>query len=192
MKNVIFNNKVIKAFALASGLLMSAFSAQADLVLSFSESDIEVELNDTFTLDLYVDVTAGVDSILAWGLDLDLSNSILSLNSFTLGGDFMAIGGSDDGISGASPTGPLFGSNILLGSFEFTAIATGDTVASTSNNDPLFEGFSTTNFFTGTVFNSAMANISVTGSPVVAASAPATLGVFAIALFGLVGLRRKA
>lgn len=196
MKNVILNCKVLKAFVLAGGLLMSTFSAQADLVLSFGESDVEVELNDTFTLELYVDVTAGVDSIISWSLDLDLSDSsLLTLSSFTLGSDFLSLPStlSVDGIGGASALGPLFGSNILLGTFEFTAVGIGSTVASTSTSlDEGFEGFATANFFGPSVFNSASANISVTGNPPVEASAPATLGLFAIALVGLVSLRRKA
>ena len=192
MKNLITNNKIFRSLTLASLLLMSAFSAQAALILSFSEPGVEVQVNDTFILDLYVNVTAPVDSILAWGLDLDLSNSsLLNLNSFTLGTDFMTILGLDDGIGGASPTGPLFGSNILLGSFEFTALAVGDTVASTSNNDPLSEGFFTTRFFTPTEFNSASANISVADSSAVAVPEPATLGFFIIGALALFGLRRK-
>jgi hypothetical protein len=187
MKNVILNSKVLKAFVLAGGLMMSTFSAHADLVLSFGESDVEVNLNDTFTLELFVNVTAGVDWILAWGLDLDLSNSsLLDLNSFTLGSDFVPVFGSDDGIGGAAAFGPLFGSNILLGTFEFTALGYGSTSASTSNTlGDIFEGFTTTSFFTPTVFNSPSANISVV-------SAPATVGLFGIAVLGLAGLRRKA
>jgi hypothetical protein len=186
MKNVILNSKTLKAFVLAGGLLMSAFSAQADLVLSFGESDVEVGLNDTFTLELYVDVTAPVDSILSWGLDLDLSDSsLLDLNSFTLGSDFVSLP-SDDGIGGAALVPPLFGSNILLGTFEFTAVGYGSTVASTSNTlVDIFEGFTTTSFFGPSVFNSASANISVV-------SAPATVGLFGLATLALLGFRRKA
>jgi hypothetical protein len=192
MKNLITNNKIFRSLTLAGVLLMSAFSAQASLILSFSETDVEVQVNDTFTLDLYVTVTAPVDSILAWGLDLDLSSSsLLNLNSFTLGTDFINIDGLDDGIGGASPTAPLFGSNILLGSFEFTALAVGDTIASTSNNDPLFEGFVTTRIYTPTEFNSASANISVADSSAVAVPEPATLGFFIIGALALFGLRRK-
>jgi hypothetical protein len=189
MKNVILNSKVLKAFVLAGGLLMSTFSAQADLVLSFGETDVEVGLNDTFTLELFVDVTTQVDSILSWGLDLDLSDSsFLNLNSFTQGSDFLPVSSlvSNDGIGGVSALGPLFGSNILLGTFEFTAIGFGSTVASTSNTlGDIFEGFTTTRFFFPTVFNSASVNISVV-------SAPATVGLFAIAALGLAGFRRKA
>lgn len=194
MKNLITNNKIFRSLTLATLLLMSAFSAQAGLILSFSEPDVEVQVNDTFTLDLYVNVTAQVDSILAWGLDLDLSNSsLLNLNSFTLGTDFITIGGLDDDIGGASPfpAPAVFGSNILLGSFEFTALAVGDTIASTSNNDPLSEGFFTTRFFTPTVFNSASANISIADSSAVAVPEPATLGFFIIGALALFGLRRK-
>jgi hypothetical protein len=168
---------------------MSTFSAQADLVLSFSESDVEVGLNDTFTLDLYVTQGAPVDALLAWGLDVNFDNGILALNSFTLGSDFSSVlnpFADGDGISGASASGPLFSlSSILLGSFEFTAIGYGTTSLFTSNTiGDLFEGFTTLNQ-AGSTFNSAASNISVV-------SAPATLGLFTIALAGLVSLRRKA
>ncbi|MEP1444814.1 MAG: hypothetical protein ABJK37_01695 [Paraglaciecola sp.] len=189
MKNVILNSKVLKALALASGLLMSTFSAQADLVLSFSESDVEVGLNDTFTLDLYVTQGAPVDALLAWGLDVNFDNGILALNSFTLGSDFSSVLNplvDGDGIGGASTSFGLFSlSPILLGSFEFTAVGYGATSLFTSNTiGDLFEGFTTLNQ-AGSTFNSAASNISVV-------SAPATLGLFTIALAGLVSLRRKA
>ncbi len=82
----------------------------------FGACDIEVELNDTFTLGIYVDETAPADSILSWSLDLDLSDSsLLDLNSFTLGLDFLSFGfpTGGDGIGGVA-FGPLFGSNILF------------------------------------------------------------------------------
>ncbi|MGJ8681548.1 hypothetical protein [Paraglaciecola sp.] len=186
MKNVILNSKVLKAFVVAGSLLVSTFSAHADLVLSFDQSDVEVGLNETFNLDLYVDVTTQVDSILTWGLDLDLSDSsVLNLDSFTLGGDFSSLI-SDDGIGGAAKVPGLFGSNILLGTFEFTAVGYGSTVATTSNTvGDLFEGFATTNFFGPSSFNSASANISVV-------SAPATITILALASLALFGFRRKA
>jgi hypothetical protein len=193
MKNVILNSKVLKAFVLAGGLLMSTFSAQADLVLSFGETDVEVGLNDTFTLELFVETEVLADSIISWGLDLDFDNGILALNSFTPGSDFSAgftfdgdtIGGTGNG-AGAGLLGSIFGSNLLLGTFEFTAVGYGSTVASTSTTlGDIFEGFTTTNFFGPSVFNSASANISVV-------SAPATVGLFAIAALGLAGFRRKA
>ena len=153
-------------------------------------SDIEVELNDTFTLGLYVDVTAPADSILSWGLDLDLSDSsLLNLNSFMLGSNFMSVP-SDDGIGGAA-FGPLFGSNILLGTFEFTAVDFGSTVASTSNSlGDIFEGFTTTNFFGPSVFNSASANIRVV-SAVSTVPEPSTLAIFALGIMGLASRRFK-
>ncbi|PKG98713.1 hypothetical protein [Paraglaciecola sp. MB-3u-78] len=193
MKNVIFNSKVLKACALAGGLLMSTFSAQADLVLSFGESDVEVGLNDTFTLELFVETEAPVDSIISWGLDLDFDNGILALNSFTLGSDFFAgftldgdmIGGVGNG-AGAGPFGSIFGSNILLGTFEFTAVGYGLTSANTSSTfGDIFEGFTGLNPFVSSAFNSASANISVV-------SAPATVGLFAVTVLGLAGFRRKA
>ena len=89
--------------------------------------------------------------------------------------------------------GSVFGLKILLGTFEFTAVGYGLTSASTSSTPgEIFEGYTGLNPFVPSIFNSASANISVTGNPPVEASAPATLGLFAIALVGLVRLRRKA
>lgn len=197
MKNVILNSKVLKAITLTAGLFMGSFSAQADLVLSFDKDDIEVKLNETFTVNLYVDTKTPVDSILGWGLDAVFDNGVLALNSFTLGRDFMP-GSSVDGDSltgvAAIPTG-VFGANILLGSFMFTAIDLGTTSLNTAHTvGDIFEGFTTTNFFNPALFNSAMANISVIAdnSGTVSASAPATISLFAIAGLALFGFRRKA
>jgi hypothetical protein len=187
MKNVILNNKLVRSVVLASGLVMSAFSANADLVLSFSETDIEVGLNDTFSVDLYATPDAMVDSILSWGLDIDFDNGIVAFDGFTLGSDFTGLmfGTDADGIGGVGTLGPVFSSNVLLGSFQFTAVGYGSTSVDTSNTfGDLFEGFTTLNFF-GSEFNSASTDISVV-------SAPATLGLFAVAILGFAGFRRKA
>ena len=197
MKKIILNTKFVRSLTLASALLCSVFSAQASLVLSFSESDIDVKLNENFSLNLYVDTQIQANAILAWGLDAIFDNSIISLTGFTLGSAFNSSFSADgDSLAGASslPTG-VFGSNVLLGTFDFTAIGLGSTNFSTSNTlgDP-FEGFTTTNFFSPPSFNSALASISVTSNSTgpIAASTPATFGLFTLAMFGLIGLRRKA
>lgn len=191
MKSVLLNNKFVRSIVLASTLTLSAFSANADLVLSFSETDIEVGLNDTFSVDLYATPDALVDSIRSWGLDLAFDNGVIALNSFTLGNDFSAFMPSpfidNDGIGGFSgaPMG-TFSPQILLGTFEFTAVGYGSTTVDTSHTvGDLFEGFTGVNPFVPTAFNSASANISVV-------SAPTTLGLFAIAILGFAGFRRKA
>jgi hypothetical protein len=186
MKNVILNNKLVRSVVLASSLVLSTFSANADLVLSFGEADVEVGLNDTFSVELYATPDALVDSIISWGLDLSFDNGVIALNNFTVGSDFMSLIGPDlDGIGGVGALGAVFAPNILLGTFEFTALDYGTTSVDTSyTSEDLFEGFTTLNFF-GSDFNSASTNISVV-------SAPASIGLFAIAMAGFLGFRRKA
>lgn len=195
MKNI--NSKLVRSLLLVSSLLVSSFSANADLMLSFSESDVDVKLNESFSIDVYVNTQTPSDSILSWGLDAVFNNGILSLDSFNVGSEFLQGFSADgDNFAGTStlPSG-IFGSNILLGTLNFTAIGLGSTTLNTANTlGDLFEGFTTTNFFTPSAFNSAIANIEVTTdtSGTVSASAPATISLFAIAGLALFGFRRKA
>jgi hypothetical protein len=190
MKNVILNNKLVRSVVLASSLVFSAFSANAGLILDFSENDIEVGLNDTFVVNLYATPDAFVDSILSWGLDINFDNGIIALNSFTLGADFDEFPLNPfidaDGIGGAAALFPVFAPQILLGTFEFTAVGYGSTSLFTSFDfDPFgFEGFTTLDSL-GSQFNSAAANISVV-------SAPATVGLFSLAFLAIAGMRRRS
>jgi hypothetical protein len=180
MKKVILNNNLIRAFVLVSSLVLSTFSAQANIILTFAESDIEVGLNDSFIVNLYAETGTPSDMFSNFALETTFYSSILSLDSVTLG-NFVG------SLADAAYFNPLFpspiigGSDILLASFAFTAIDYGSTTLSTIN-----AAFS--NVFSPNatiVVDEASANISVV-------STPATLGLFAIALVGLVRLRRKA
>lgn len=191
MKNVILNNKLVRSVVFASSLVLSAFSANADLLLSFSETDVEVGLNDTFSVELYAAPDAGVDSILSWGLDIAFDNGVIALNGFTLGSDFTSFVANPfidtDGIGGTAALLPVFAPQILLGTFQFTAVGYGSTAMDTSYTiGDFFEGFTGLNQFAPTVFNSASANISV-----VSASTPGTIGLFSLAMLALAGIRRK-
>ena len=180
MKKVILNNNLIRAFVLVSSLVLSTFSAQADIILTFGESDIEVGLNDSFTVNLYAETGTPSDMFSHFSLGTAFNSSILNLDSVTLG-DFTG------SLVDAAYFDPLFlspfvgGSDILLASFAFTAIDYGSTTLSTINAafSNLFSQNATI------VVDDASANISVV-------STPATLGLFVMALVGLVSLRRKA
>jgi hypothetical protein len=195
MKNLITNNKIFRSLTLASLLLMSAFSAQAGLILSFDESDIAVELNDNFTLSLYADTEYLVDWFTTFSIDTSFDSSILSLDSVTLG-DF---DGTLDSAFYADPVlfspiadpvlfSPIIGgSGVFLASLSFTAIGLGDTTLNTIN--AVFS-----NIFSPAAAISvdlASANISVADSSAVAVPEPATLGFFIIGALALFGLRRK-
>jgi hypothetical protein len=181
MKNVILGKKMFRSLVLASSLILSAFSVQAGVILSFGEDDIEVGLNETFTVELYANTgSAPAGGIGSFNLDLSFNNSIINLDSFSLGGLFDAqssFGGT------YIPTSFLdivaIGSDILLGTFTFTATDYGS--ISLSSISESFQNILVPSLDK----TSASANISVV-------STPATLGLFAIALVGLVRLRRKA
>lgn len=195
MKNVIHNNKIFRSLILASGLVISAFSAQADLILSFGEDDIEASLNETFTVELFANAAAQADAIGFFDFDIEFDSSRLAYVDFTLGNLFDS--GSTDfsgrfklpleplpifmTLASAFPIGAV-GPNVLLGTFTFKALDYGQVIFNTKD-----EGFQ--NLLLSALSlkdnQSASSNISVV-------SAPATLGLFAIALVGLVSLRRKA
>jgi hypothetical protein len=176
MKNVILENKLVRMLTLTSVLLLSVFTAQADVILSFDESDIEVNLNETFTISLFAETELGADSFSLFSVDLNDFSSILSDGSFALGSDFLD---TPIGFIYSSAFGTAVGSNVLLGKFTFTAINYGAITLET-----ISESFSVLGINT-ILSDSASANISVV-------STPARLGLFAIALAGLVSLRRKA
>jgi hypothetical protein len=181
MKNVILDKNMFRSLVLASSLILSAFSVQAGVILSFGEDDIEVGLNETFTVELYADTgsSATAGGILSFELDLKFDNSIINLDSFSLGGLFGAqssFGGTYIATSFLDIV--AVGSNILLGTFTFTA-TNYDSISLSSIGES----------FAGLLFSLDKTSASATISVV---STPATLGLFSIALVGLVRLRRKA
>jgi hypothetical protein len=197
MKNVILKNKMFRSLILASGLIFSAFSAQADLILTFDGDDIEVRLNEIFTVQLFADASADADSITFFDFDIEFDSSRLAYVDFTLGSLFDS-GGSD--FSGrfrlppppvqfpfaSFPSFPPFpigavGPNILLGTFTFTALDYGQVLLNTKDEN-----------FQGVLGALGLEDDKSASSDISVVSAPATLGLFAIALVGLVSSRRKA
>jgi hypothetical protein len=186
MKNLILGKNMFRTLVLASSFILSAFSVQAGVILSFGEDDIEVGLNETFTVELYADTgsSATAGGILSFELDLTFDNSIINLDSFSLGGLF----GAQSSFGGAfipifsgpfiPPTLVAVGSNILLGTFTFTA-TNYDSISLSSIGES----------FAGLLFSLDKTSASATISVV---STPATLGLFSIALVGVVRVRRKA
>jgi hypothetical protein len=194
MKNVILGKNMFRTLILASSLILSAFSVQAGVILSFGEDDIEVGLNETFTVELYADTGSSAPAGGIGNFNLALSfveNGIVnlddfSLDSFSLGGLFDArssFGGAFTPIFSSPITPPTLvaiGNDILLGTFTFTATEyVKDYIITISGS---FE-----NILTGLLETDASASASIS-----VVSAPATLGLFSIALVGLMRLRRQA
>jgi hypothetical protein len=189
MKNVILGKNMFRTLILASSLILSAFSVQAGVILSFGEDDIEVGLNETFTVELYADTgsSAPAGGIGIFNLALSfVENGIVNLDDFSL--DSFSLGGLFDAQSsfGGTYIATSFfdivaiGNDILLGTFTFTATEyVKDYIITISGS---FE-----NILTGLLETDASASASIS-----VVSAPATLGLFSIALVGLVRLRRQA
>ncbi|WP_158970834.1 hypothetical protein [Paraglaciecola sp. L3A3] len=187
MKNVILNKKLVRSVVLASSLLMSAFSAQSAVILSFSESDVNVDLNDSFSLSLYADTQVPVDGFLGFMMDAGFDSSVLSFDGFNLSSNFIA-GAPTAPISAVyfdpmmmSPT--IFGSDILLGTLEFTAIGSGSTTIET-----ISESFQSILQFVVISTVGTSTNVTV-NTPVVDVSTPATITIFGLALAMLVRRR---
>lgn len=191
-------NKWFGPLVLVTGLFFSAFNATAGLVLSFDQPNIEVNLNESFSVDLMVKTEAQVDSIFSWGLDAVFDNGLIQLDSFVLGSNFLPSISpfSDlDGIAGvsANPFG-VFGAEILLGTLNFSAIGLGATALNTAHTfTDIFEGFTTlSNPLNPSSFNIAMANISVVQPPIDSAvNAPAAMSLFLVAGLAMLRLRKK-
>jgi len=192
MKNVILCNKMFRSLILASGLFISAFSAQADLIVSFGEDNIEVNLNETFTVELFANAASESDAIGSFEFNIDFDISRLEYVDFTLGSLF------DSGLADLSgifrlpslppllfplpplPTGAV-GTSVLLGTLTFKASDYGPVTLRTKNES-----------FKNLLRTVELLDNKSASSQISVVSTPATLGLFAIALVGLVSLRRKA
>ena len=161
-------------------LMLTTSAAQATLVVTFDPSTTDVAVGDTFTVDVLA-TTGLMESFI--GFDLGFN---LDADDIALGSDFDAPGASIFDIAGfvasvfpALPI-PISGADILLATLTFTATSAGDLMLDVDAG-----GFS--DFFGSLQFDSTALNITVSE-----VSATATLGLFTIALVGLVSLRRKA
>jgi hypothetical protein len=153
MKNSKQNRGVILLFAMITWFTM--FSANAGLILSMDLSNYNVDVNDSFVVNLYATTDSPADAFSGWELDVNFDNSLLNLDSWTLGGDFIAIlsgiGGKVPGLPLLLPALPpalptfLFptvsGTNILLASFNLTATSAGTTSFFTSMPNSANGGF---------------------------------------------------
>lgn len=190
MKKIMLNSKLIRAFVLVSSLVLSTFTAQANIILTFDDNDIEVGLNESFVVQLFADAQIEADWFSSFSLDTTFNSAILNLDDVTLG-TFM--GSIADAAFSPNPldvnpfdsaTFLANGENILLASFTFTAINYGTTSLLT-----ISESF--TNFLSQNAkidFDSASANISVVSAEV---PEPSTLAIFALGMMGLASRRFK-
>ena len=179
--------KFIKIAAILTFLV--GFQANANLITIQLDST-EVAVGETINVSLWADFTDSVDTL---GFDFIYNTSVFALVDGSVVTDLLNDGfdyffetaenATGLGLAYFSFADTLSG-NFLLASFELVALQTGSSDFSLDtlllSNEALFEDYD-------------LEPVAGKSADVLAAvSAPASLGLFTLAMFGLVGLRRKA
>lgn len=134
-------------FPLACGALLIAGisgAAGADVIVSVVPEQNLLSVGQSTMVNVYADITGG-DFVTAWGLDIASSELSVGTLTFSSLGPSWTLGPNPDGdgFTGFNLSG-ISGNNVLLASFEFTALSEGVTFISLSQTlgDPteLFQG----------------------------------------------------
>ena len=160
---------------------INVMQAQATIVLEFNPSDIEVEVCDTFWVDLWADIPE-TDATLAWGLDLVYDNTQMSWDSLTIGPDWTLPlpSTTDDGFGGFR-LGPIWG-NVFLATLDFHCLDMGFSTLDLAVSDTT-EGF--------ILPGGSFAAWEYTPANITQTPEPATLFLMGTGLAGLVAARRR-
>lgn len=107
---------------------INVMPAQAEILLNFNPTDIEVPVGTTFSVDLLAEIPRD-DAILGWGLDIGYDSTQMEWKSLTIGSLWNGPTSNfdSDGLVGMSgfPSGHHWGTDILLATFEFHCLDIG-------------------------------------------------------------------
>ena len=157
--------------------------AQAEILLNFNPTDIEVPVGTTFSVELLANIPE-TEPIIGWELDLVYDNTQMSwtfLDIEYFGSPWNQVSSDGDGLGGLVDSGSIFGDAILLATLGFQCDAVGFSTIGLETGP--WEGFllPTGGFADWT---STPANITQTPEP-------ATLFLVGTGLAGLVAARRR-
>ena len=157
---------------------INVMPAQAEILLNFNPTDIEVPVGSTFSVDLLAEILEE-DAILGWGLDLVYDNTQISWTSLSIGSDWNQASGDGDGFGGVVfPS--IWGNNILLATLDFDCDAVG------------FSTLDLTDFEEGFLLPSgSFADWRYTAANITQTPGPATFLLFGTGLAGLAAARRR-
>ncbi|WP_281561605.1 cohesin domain-containing protein [Thalassomonas sp. RHCl1] len=164
--------------------------------MSFDTPDNEIQVNDTFSVNLFAETTTDSDAFFSWDLSINFDSSIFNLDSLVLGDEFVSAPNTNlEDLSATLPlslANPFFpsisGDDILLISFNFTALAAGTSELFTSlgNNDAGF----TSAFLQPLDATHASTSLTVQGANEV--PEPGALLLMLLTSLSLMAFRRKA
>ena len=167
------------------------------VALDVSSTDIYV--GDTFYIDIIVDGVTdfdpfmGSDLVLAFGFDVDYTDTEFNYSGATVGAPFFDdswLFDETDVAGSTDPFGtPVDGDNIFLGTLSFTSLAAGDySLGILSDMSDFNEGLITLLYPQIDITSNVNVSIASAAAPV---PEPATLLLLGTGLAGLVGFRKK-
>ena len=118
--------KKLLVAVLAIGAL-SVATASADIEVSFVAQDSNVGVGGFVDVDIVANIPTA-EPVLAWGLDLDLSDpAVAGLVNVAVGPNWDAGGADGDGLGGLAFPNSVYGTDVVLATLTFQGLAVGTT-----------------------------------------------------------------